>query len=245
MSKKEKEPRIPVPLTNLTDKRKEHKLSMEEIAEHIGVDRGTYSRYESGLSPVPSDKLILLSKCLGVSADYLLGLDNHLNKGNEEFMEFTGLDEVAVETLRALKDMDTMISDAHDYSISRGKYKTALSKGFITVLNTLLSNPDTFATFATAFINYSDNSFIHPVHSIHYKDSDVWVPLKEEEFGLATDKSPDDNIHNFKFNEHTTKAIHKNTLDILISEYAKAYHKATTKRVPSLRSPQGRGGSNP
>jgi len=223
--------------------RKELKLSQEEVAETIGVDRGTYSRYEKGY-PIRSHILFKISDCLGVSADYLLGLDNHLNKGNEEFMEFTGLDEVAVETLRALKDMDTMISDAHDYSISRGKYKTALSKGFITVLNTLLSNPDTFATLATAFINYSDNSFIHPVHSIHYKDSDVWVPLKEEEFGLATDKSPDDNV-TVRFNAYTTKAIHKNTLDILISEYAKAYHKATTQRVPSLRSPQGRGGSNP
>lgn len=240
MSEKEKKEYSADTVTErLIKTRKELKLSQEEVAETIGVDRGTYSRYEKGY-PIRSHILFKISACLGVSADYLLGLDNHLNKGNEEFMEFTGLDEVAVETLRTLKDMDTMISDAHNISIYQGEYKTAFSKGFLTVLNTLLSNPDTFATLATAFINYADNSYTNPVH----KDNDTWVPLNDNEFGLATDISPKDNVP-VRFNAYTTKAIHKNTLDILISEYAKAYHKATTQRVPSLRSPQGRGGSNP
>ena len=50
-------------------------LKQEEVGELIGVSGVTVSRWELGLNNIPSDKLILLSKVLDVSTDYLLGLE--------------------------------------------------------------------------------------------------------------------------------------------------------------------------
>lgn len=226
----------PVPLTRVIELRKAKKLSMEDISEVLEIDRGTYSRYENGLSILPSDKLIKLSKCLGVSTDYLLGLDTHLNKGNEEFMQYTGLNECSIETLRTLKQYDCILGQAQLIHLSLGgKPLTAFKRGNISVLNTLLANPDDFNTFATAFIHYATNEFIHPVHREKQKDgTGKWVPLDEDEFGLCTDINDLEDSVSIKINEYNTMALHKNTLDILINAFAKAYKKAINKKVPVL-----------
>ena len=226
----------PVPLTRVIELRKAKKLSMEDISEVLEIDRGTYSRYENGLSILPSDKLIKLSKCLGVSTDYLLGLDTHLNKGNEEFMQYTGLNECSIETLSTLKQYDCILGQAQLIHLSLGgKPLTAFKRGNISVLNTLLANPDDFNTFATAFIHYATNEFIHPVHREKQKDgTGKWVPLNEDEFGLCTDINDLEDSVSIKINEYNTMALHKNTLDILINAFAKAYKKAINKKVPVL-----------
>lgn len=222
----------PIPLEQLRDKRKEKKSSMEEISEVLEIDRGTYSRYEQGLSPIPSDKLVKLSKCLGVSCDYILGLDTHLNKGNKEFMEYSGLNEQSIENLRTLKLLDIMIVQAHKIHLGLGGNQlTALETVYSSVLDLLLSDIDLFTEFVTSFIRYSDNNFIYPV----YKDNDTWVPLNE--FGLSTDLSKPDDCVSFKINEHNIKAIHKNTLDIVLNRYVDLYKKRKKRKIPTLETP--------
>ena len=222
----------PIPLVQLRDKRKEKKLSMEDIAEVLDIDRGTYSRYEQGLSPIPSDKLVKLSKCLDLSADYILGLDTHLNKGNEEFMDYTGLNEQSIENLRKLKLLDIMIVQAHKIHLGLGGNQlTALDMVYSSVLDLLLSDIDLFTEFVTSFIRYSDNNFIYPVH----KDKNGWVPLNE--FGLSTDLSKPDDCVSFKINEHNIKAIHKNTLDIVLNKYVDLYKKTKKRKIPTLKTP--------
>lgn len=60
---------------NLKIARIQKGLKQEEVGELIGVSSVTVSRWELGLNNIPSDKLILLSKVLDVSTDYLLGLE--------------------------------------------------------------------------------------------------------------------------------------------------------------------------
>ena len=64
-------------MLNLKFARLKKGLKQEELAEMVGVSSLTISRWELGVTNVPSNKLILLSKFLGVSADYLLGLEDN------------------------------------------------------------------------------------------------------------------------------------------------------------------------
>lgn len=41
----------------------------------IGVNYASYSRWENGIADIRSDQLLILAKYFGVSADYLLGLE--------------------------------------------------------------------------------------------------------------------------------------------------------------------------
>ena len=52
-------------------------LTQKQLAKLLGLEYATISRWELGVTNVPSNKLILLSKVLGVSADYLLGLEDN------------------------------------------------------------------------------------------------------------------------------------------------------------------------
>jgi transcriptional regulator with XRE-family HTH domain len=48
--------------------------SKVEFAEKLGVETKTYYNWIKGVNPIPSDKLILLSKICNASIDYLLGI---------------------------------------------------------------------------------------------------------------------------------------------------------------------------
>ena len=48
--------------------------SKVEFAERLGVETKTYYNWIKGVNPIPSDKLILLSKICNASIDYLLGI---------------------------------------------------------------------------------------------------------------------------------------------------------------------------
>lgn len=55
--------------------RDEHHLSQQQLAQKIGVTKSTVGLYESGDRFPSLPTLIALSRSLGVSTDYLLGLD--------------------------------------------------------------------------------------------------------------------------------------------------------------------------
>ena len=62
--------------TRLRELRKEKKLSARELAEKLSVRDSTIIRWENGIMVPTIEKLYELAKFFGVSADYLLGLED-------------------------------------------------------------------------------------------------------------------------------------------------------------------------
>lgn len=62
---------------NIKHKRKEHDLTLEEVAKVVGVTRQTVQKYESGVvSNIPSDKIELLAEVLRCTPAYLMGWED-------------------------------------------------------------------------------------------------------------------------------------------------------------------------
>lgn len=58
-------------------KRKERKMTLEEVAKFVGVSRQTIQRYESGvISTIPSDKVERLAQALRTTPAYLMGWED-------------------------------------------------------------------------------------------------------------------------------------------------------------------------
>jgi len=57
----------------LKDLRTEQNLLQKDVAEMLGVDRSTYSKYESGASEPNFEILLKIARIFNVSIDYLLG----------------------------------------------------------------------------------------------------------------------------------------------------------------------------
>lgn len=66
---------------NLTELRKLHNLSQEELAEKIGVSRQTLSKYETGESLPDIEKCMALADVFGVSMDDLVNYSKTENLG--------------------------------------------------------------------------------------------------------------------------------------------------------------------
>lgn len=62
-------------LQNIEAERGRAGMSRTEFSKSLGVSMTTYKRYVDGDSPIPSDTLVLMTKLLNCSADYLLGLN--------------------------------------------------------------------------------------------------------------------------------------------------------------------------
>lgn len=60
----------------LKDLREDADLKQKELAQILGCDQATYSRYETGKLNIPIDILKKLAKYYNVSMDYLIGLTN-------------------------------------------------------------------------------------------------------------------------------------------------------------------------
>lgn len=59
---------------NIKAKRLEKQMTLEELANKVGVSRQTIQRYESGtISNIPSDKIELMAKTLETTPAYLMG----------------------------------------------------------------------------------------------------------------------------------------------------------------------------
>ena len=63
-------------MNRLSEIRKERNLKMSEMAKLIGIPYTTYVGYEKGERHLYSEPLKLISKKLGVSADYILGVSD-------------------------------------------------------------------------------------------------------------------------------------------------------------------------
>ena len=57
------------------DLREDSDKTQQEIADVLGTSQTMYARYERGANELPIHHLITLCRYYGVSADYILGLD--------------------------------------------------------------------------------------------------------------------------------------------------------------------------
>lgn len=58
----------------IEDRRQQLKMTQKDLADRIGVNRSTLSRYESGIyKKIPYDVLLRIADALGVTEDYLTG----------------------------------------------------------------------------------------------------------------------------------------------------------------------------
>ena len=60
----------------LRDLREDNDKTQQEIADALGTSQTMYARYERGANELPIHHLITLCKYYGVSADFMLGLDD-------------------------------------------------------------------------------------------------------------------------------------------------------------------------
>ena len=59
--------------------RKQQEFNQREIAEYLGIDQTTYSRYETGATEPDIESIKKLAKLFNVSTDYLLENNNILS----------------------------------------------------------------------------------------------------------------------------------------------------------------------
>ena len=57
----------------LRDLREDRDLTQKEVAEILGTSFQYYQKYESGVRPIPVDRLEVLADFYQTSSDYLLG----------------------------------------------------------------------------------------------------------------------------------------------------------------------------
>ena len=57
----------------LRDLREDRDLAQKEVAEILGTSFQYYQKYESGVRPIPVDRLEVLADFYQTSTDYLLG----------------------------------------------------------------------------------------------------------------------------------------------------------------------------
>jgi transcriptional regulator with XRE-family HTH domain len=77
--------------------RKSRKLTMQELADYVGVAKSTYAGYESGYRQPTIESIQTISRKLRTSADYLLGLTDYpeppieLNHNAKEYLNYSQL----------------------------------------------------------------------------------------------------------------------------------------------------------
>ena len=62
-------------MNNIEIIRKRKGITQKELVDQIGVSVKTYNNWVKERNPIPSDKLIALSKILSVSIDEMLGIN--------------------------------------------------------------------------------------------------------------------------------------------------------------------------
>ena len=82
----------------LRDLRNERNLSQAQLAKRIGVTSSTIALYETGDRLPSLPRLIALSKTLGVTTDYLLGV----SKQKDCYIDVSGLTQKQIESLEAV-----------------------------------------------------------------------------------------------------------------------------------------------
>jgi transcriptional regulator with XRE-family HTH domain len=89
----------------LRQKRKQKKITQQELANLVNTKKNTISNYETGYSTPSNDMLVDLARALHTSTDYLLGVTDNDSpaEGNEKELD---LDKLYPERT---KNMDKLV----------------------------------------------------------------------------------------------------------------------------------------
>lgn len=93
--------------------RKSKRLSMQKLANAIGIDRHAYSNWETGKIKTAPDleNIIRLADYYNVSVDYLLGRSDFIAPENEYINIETGLTDEAIAGLHTIQLLDETSTD--------------------------------------------------------------------------------------------------------------------------------------
>lgn len=208
MSKqKDNQPKV---LVNLRSRRKEKGYTQRELAEKVFIDYKTYNRYENGVWLIPADTLILLSKELKVSCDYILGLTDSLNIGNKEIEDMTGLNEQAIENLRTFNDhimgQVALAVVASEYGITHTPYNP------IDTLNMIINSP------TCEGLLYAIEDYISP----EYNKPMCFLAAGEKVGGVTTKKAdyhiPTNQVHKKPRRDPKGHTVYDNYLPLVKDE---------------------------
>lgn len=78
----------------ISNMRKNKKISMDFLAEKVGISKSTLSRYENEQREFPINDLGKYANALGTSVEYLLGVEN-LQPASSDFVKVPILGEIA------------------------------------------------------------------------------------------------------------------------------------------------------
>lgn len=104
--------------------REQNRMTLEDVATHIGVGRATVYKYENGIiTNVPSDKIELLAKLFNVSPAYLMGWEELDWQPAEKTIEAriisSGVDRLSkqqrVQVLNVIRAMFPQMADLFSY----------------------------------------------------------------------------------------------------------------------------------
>lgn len=84
--------------------REEKGLSQLEFAHKVNINNSVMNRIEKGIRPIRDDELMAISKCLGVSIDYLLGNSTSKELPDSNLPPLTPKDERDIA-----RDLENMI----------------------------------------------------------------------------------------------------------------------------------------
>ncbi len=86
----------------ISNAREKCKMSQNELADLLGVNRVTLTYWENGTRDIKTTDIVRLADVLGVSCDYLL---RGISSENLSISEETGLSEKAITTLKTLNSI--------------------------------------------------------------------------------------------------------------------------------------------
>ena len=101
---------------NLREAMQDKRITQAEIGEALGKTRQAVAAYSAGKSIPDAETLADLSKLLGVSADWLLGLSQHrtTNPTLQAAAEYTGLTEKAIEMITHITAPNCLFKQAFE-----------------------------------------------------------------------------------------------------------------------------------
>ena len=110
-------------MNRLKELRKEKKLSQKELADYLGINEKTISRWENGESTIKSDKAQELADYFGVHIPFLLGysplrtaeeeISMMIDDFNNDFIEFLKYHDLYLSDNQIPLIINTMYSMSH------------------------------------------------------------------------------------------------------------------------------------
>ena len=99
-----------------------HKLTQQEVANILGVDRTTYVKYETGKSEPTFETLVRLADYFDVSTDYLLGTSSAPSRPSSSGVQIPVLGDVraglpieAVENIIDYEEISAELARSGEY----------------------------------------------------------------------------------------------------------------------------------